>query len=201
MRPKAATAAAAQGPAPGATVPVSRPAAAVRAAIVLCVAVVAAGLVAGAAAIKTPDADTNTLRGFQVRVLSISQAVAEDRTDGALAAVQALEKDLNDAAATGRLSAARYRGIETALAAVKADLATRVAAAAPPAAPVAEAGAPAPAATSPEPRTQEAAVPAAAQDPAPAPADSPVSGPSGSSPELPDKARDAKGKDKGQGRP
>lgn len=168
---------------------------AVRAAILLCVAALAAALVAGAAAVRPPDADATTLRGFQVRVLSISQAVAENRTDGALAALQGLEKDLNDAAATGRLSAARYRGIASALEAVRADLATQVAAAAP----VAEAGAPAPAqadTSPPEPQPQEAAIPAVAPAPAQAPAESSDPGSS-----LPGKAREDKGKGRGQGKP
>ncbi|MHC6595016.1 hypothetical protein [Arthrobacter sp. C152] len=165
---------------------------AIRAAILVCMAAVAAALVAGAATIRPPDADAPTLRGFQVRVLSISQAVAEDRTDGALAAVQALEKDLDDAAAGGRLSAARYRGIEAALEAVRADLASRVAAAGT-AAP--DAGDPGPAmagsgARQQEPAPQDAAVPAAA--PAMEPR-GPAPGPS-----LPDKAKEAKGKDKGR---
>lgn len=180
----------------GAAAPVAHRNPAARAGILLCVAALAAALVAGAAAVRPPDADATTLRGFQVRVLSISQAVAENRTDGALAALQGLEKDLNDAAATGRLSAARYRGIASALEAVRADLATQVAAAAP----VAEAGAPAPAQaadTSPqEPQPQEAAVPAVAPAPAQAPAESSDPGSS-----LPGKAKEDKGKGRGQGKP
>src|SRR5438045_1405467 len=114
---------------PGGVHPVPRRRRGNRALIVLCCAAVTGALVAGAAGVRPADDDANILRGFQVRVLSISQAAAEDRMDGALAALQALEKDLGDAAAAGRLSAARYRGIETALAAVRSDIATQVASA------------------------------------------------------------------------
>src|SRR6478735_10648753 len=124
------------GPAPaGASTPAPRRR--VRALIILCCAVVAC-LVAGAAAVRPGGTDDDVLRGFQIRVLSISQAASENRMDGALAALQALEKDLGEAAAAGRVSAARYRGIEDALSAVRADIATQVAAAAATASPAAE---------------------------------------------------------------
>ncbi|TQJ61341.1 hypothetical protein FBY30_3633 [Arthrobacter sp. SLBN-83] len=168
--------------------------------IVLCCTLVAAALVVGAAGIRSADADENVLRGFQIRVLSISQAAAENRMDGALAALQALEKDLGDAAAAGRLSAARYRGIETALSAVKSDIATKVAAAAAPAAPEPSAAAPArpdtnqladTAQSEPVPAPVEPAVPAVAPAPAPAAA---VPGDQRS-----DTAKEAKDKNKGKG--
>jgi len=153
-----------------------------RALIVLCCAVVAAALVAGASGIRSGDDDGNVLRGFQIRVLSISQAAAENRMDGALSALQALERDLADAAAAGRLSAGRYRGIETALAA------------APAAEPEKAASAPADAAQGgPVPAPVEAAVPAVAPAPAPA-AQAPGS-------QRSETAKEAKGKGKGPGKP
>jgi hypothetical protein len=178
----------------------------------LCCAVVTAALVAGAAGIRSGDADENVLRGFQIRVLSISQAAAEDRVDGALAALQALEKDLGDAAAGGRLSAARYRSIANALSAVRADLATQVAAASaaasPGTAPDAVTPAPVLAGTGQEPAPVEPAVPAVAPAPAPASGDAASedaapqdSAPAAPAQERPDAAKEAKGKGKGQGKP
>lgn len=172
----------------------------VRGLVVLCCTLVAAALVVGAAGIRSADADENVLRGFQIRVLSISQAAAENRMDGALAALQALEKDLGDAAAAGRLSAARYRGIETALSAVRSDIATKVAAAAAPSAPEPVAAAPARSNSAqladtgqsgPVPVPVEPAVPAVAPAPAPA-ADVP-------SDQRSDTAKEAKDKNKGKG--
>ncbi|MEW1811733.1 hypothetical protein AB0284_13600 [Pseudarthrobacter phenanthrenivorans] len=176
----------------------------VRGVVILCCALLAGLLVAGAAGFRPGVSEESVLRGFQVRVLSISQAAAENRMDGALAALQALEKDLNEAAAAGRLSAARYRGIETALAAVRADIATQVAAAAP-AAPTATApnaaGAAPPlaetAGTNPAPAAPE--VPAAAPEPAPAPQGPGSQAQDGSQGQ--DVAKEAKGKGKGQGKP
>lgn len=169
--------------------------------MLLCCAVVAAALVAGASGIRSGDADENVLRGFQIRVLSISQAAAENRMDGALAALQALEKDLGDAAANGRLSASRYRSIENALSVVRTDLATQVAAASAAASPDT-----APGAVSPDPalagtgQNQAAPVdpPVPAVAPAPVPADS---APQAPGPEHQDTAKEAKGKGKGQGKP
>ncbi len=172
----------------------------VRGLIALCCTLVAAALVVGAAGIRSADADENVLRGFQIRVLSISQAAAENRMDGALAALQALEKDLGDAAAAGRLSAARYRGIETALSAVKSDIATKVAAAASPSTPQPQAASPARPDTAqladtaqrePVPAPVEPAVPAVAPAPAPA-ADVPGG-------QRSDTAKEAKDKNKGKG--
>lgn len=186
------------GPAPaGASISVPRRRR-VRALIVLCCAVVAAALVAGAAAVQPGDSDGNVLRGFQVRVLSISQAASENRMDGALAALQALEKDLGEAAAAGRVSAARYRGIENALAAVRADIATQVAAAAAPAPPAEEpnAGAVAPALADTAKDT-----PAPVEPVVPADAPAPAAAPKEPGSQHPDTAKEAKGKGKGQGKP
>lgn len=165
-----------------------------RALILVCFAV-AALLVAGAAAIGPGRTDQGLLRGFQVRVLGISQAVAENRMDGALSALAALEKDLGGAAADGRLSPERYNGIESALASVRADIAAHVAAVAPAEAPQADpaggglSGAPADTGNV----SAEPAVAAVAPDPAPA-ADPPGAGRSNT-------AKEAKGKAKGQGKP
>lgn len=90
------------------------------------VAAVAAVVFAVTAGLRTGDADEATLRGFQIRVLSISQAAAENRMDGALAALQALESDLDAAARDGRISAARLMAIETALEAVRTDITTQL---------------------------------------------------------------------------
>ncbi|WP_246839685.1 hypothetical protein [Pseudarthrobacter sp. NIBRBAC000502771] len=187
LKPAGPAVAAASTPAP------RRP---VRALLVLCGAVVACALVAGAAGAQPGGTDGNVLRGFQIRVLSISQAASENRMDGALAALQALEKDLGEAASAGRISATRYRGIEDALSAVRADIATQVAAASA-SAPAVEQDtpvAPALADTSQEgPAAAEPVVPAAA--PAPAAAkDAPGS-------KRSDTAKEASGKAKGQGKP
>jgi hypothetical protein len=160
--------------------------------ILVCIAV-AASLVAGAASIGPGRTDQSLLRGFQIRVLSISQAAAENRMDGALAALQALEKDLGEATADGRLSAERYNGIESALTTVRADIAAQVAAVAPP-----EASGGGPAGLSevqadPGPVPAEPAVAAVAPEPAPA-ADAP-------GPARPNSPKEAKGKAKGQGKP
>jgi hypothetical protein len=173
----------------------------VRGLIALCCTLVAAALVVGAAGLRSSDADENVLRGFQIRVLSISQAAAENRMDGALSALQALEKDLADAAAAGRLSAARYRGIETALAAVRADIAPQVAAAASPAAPPStepESGAAA-APLADTAQSEPLSAPAEPVVPAVAPAPAPVAQGPGS--QRSDTAKEAKGKGKGQGKP
>ncbi|MFE8885547.1 hypothetical protein ACFYLX_06845 [Pseudarthrobacter enclensis] len=150
------------------------------------------------------DAETSTLRGLQIRVLSISQAAAENRLDGALAALQALQDDLDGAARDGRISAPKARGIESALAAVRADITDRLesqAAAAGTAAgtaPVAAttdtpaAQAPAPAPDAPAGPAQPAA-PATGSDPAPA---------SGAGqPGVPGPAKAPPGKAKGHNRP
>jgi hypothetical protein len=163
--------------------------------ILVCIAV-AASLVAGAASIGPGRTDQSLLRGFQIRVLSISQAAAENRMDGALAALQALEKDLGEATADGRLSAERYNGIESALTTVRADIAAQVAAAPPPEASgggtagLSEVQAdPGPV----PPVPPEPAVAAVAPQPSPA-ADAP-------GPARPNSPKEAKGKAKGQGKP
>ncbi|WP_411376291.1 hypothetical protein ACLH0K_08235 [Arthrobacter sp. MPF02] len=117
MRHKPAEAA---GSNPARPVP-PRTARAAAAAVAAGLAVAAVVLVASGG-LRTADSDETTLRGFQIRVLSISQAAAENRMDGALAALQALEADLDSAARDGRISAPRLRGIESALASVRADI-------------------------------------------------------------------------------
>ena len=186
--------------------PTAGPRRGVRAVVILCCALLAGLLVAGAAGFRPGVSEDSVLHGFQVRVLSISQAAAENRMDGALAALQALEKDLNEAAATGRVSAARYRGIETAIAAVRSDIASQVAAAAPASptatAPDASGAAPAladTASTDPDPAPVAPAAPAAAPEPAQAP-----QGPGSQAQDGPqgqDTAKEVKGKGKGQGKP
>ncbi|HEU4666525.1 MAG TPA: hypothetical protein VFS79_02595 [Arthrobacter sp.] len=138
-----------------------------------------------------------TLQGFQIRVLNVTQAAAENRLDGALAALDALEKDLEAAAGGGLVSASRYRGIEAALATVRADITRNIEAQAAAAA-VATAAAVAAdtptadaAGAQPEPLQPQSETPAAAPSPVPAP----------QGPELPDAAKDAKGKGKGVGKP
>ena len=184
--------------------PTAGPRRGVRAVVILCCALLAGLLVAGAAGFRPGVSEDSVLHGFQVRVLSISQAAAENRMDGALAALQALEKDLNEAAAAGRVSAARYRGIETAIAAVRSDIASQVAAAAPASptatAPDASGAAPALADTaSTNPAPVAPAAPAAAPEPAQAP-----QGPGSQAQDGPqgqDPAKEVKGKGKGQGKP
>jgi hypothetical protein len=144
------------------------------------------------------DGHEGTLRGLQIRVLNISQAAAENRMDGALAALEALEKDLDDAASQGLISLSRYRGIEAAVADVRADI-TQIAA-------VSAAGVPA--ATASDGSTPDA--PAQSQEPPPAERAQPavVPAPSAVQPEpalpgpvSPDPANEAKGKAKGKGKP
>jgi hypothetical protein len=157
-----------------------------------CLAVV---LYAASPLLRPQDSDAGTLRGLQVRVLNISQAAAENRMDGALTALEALEKDLNDAAGQGLISLSRYRGIEAAVEDVRADITGQLAAASAPAPEV-----PAPAASEPSPAdvTVEPA-PAPAPEPeqpvvVPVPAPAPVQ----QEPALPDPAKESKGKGKGK---
>lgn len=187
------------GPAPSQGRGTIRATAAVLAAAVAAAVIVAAAFVG----FRAPDSDGVTLRGFQIRVLSISQAAAEDRMDGALAALQALEKDLDLAARDGRISAPRLRGIETALESVRAEisgqLASRAAAAETAAAeetPLA-AGDHAALVQS-QPIQPVAGVPVIGQSPA---VPEPVPAPGKQKAALPDAAKDAKGQGKGQGRP
>lgn len=172
--------------------------------------IAAAGLVAGIAAsfaLRGPDSDEATLRGFQIRVLNVSQAAAENRLDGALDALEALEKDLDLAAGEGLISAARYRGIEAALEAVRADINGHITAQA---AAVAETKAVDAAVASPAETAvaeQQVVQVQPVVPPAPAPAapaaPEPVPGPAaeGQEPELPEAAKEAKGKGKGAGKP
>lgn len=164
------------------------------AAALVSAACVAGALYAASPLLRPADSDAATLRGLQIRVLNISQAAAENRMDGALAALEALEKDLNDAAGKGLISLSRYRGIDAAVEAVRADVTGQLAAAA--AATAAEAPAATASYTSP---SEEAVQPqqspqVEAQQPAiiPVPAPAPVQ----QQPVLPDAAKEAKGKGK-----
>ncbi len=67
-------------------------------------------------------------RPLQERVLSVSQAAAGNDHAAAKAALETLENDVAAAAADGRLSEDRRRTIMTAVAAVRADLMTAMAA-------------------------------------------------------------------------
>jgi outer membrane biosynthesis protein TonB len=150
-----------------------------------------------------------TLRGFQIRVLNVSQAAAENRLDGALDALAALERDLDRAAGEGLISAARYRGIDTALEAVRADvtrgLTAQAAAAAEAKAPVSAAQTPTVNVTAPEPEPatapQPVQLPAEAPAVAPAPEPEPEPEPAAEEKDVPDAAKEAKGKGKGAGKP
>jgi hypothetical protein len=172
-------------------------------------ACVGVALYAATPLLRPSDSDEGTLRGLQVRVLNISQAAAENRMDGALAALDALEKDLDAAAGQGLISLSRYRGIEAAVEDVRADVSRELAA-------VTAAAAEVPAATTSEASTSgastldtsTAAVPAdppaepqqapqvAPEQPAivPVPAPAPIQ----QEPVLPDPAKEAKGKGKGK---
>ncbi|MDF2052306.1 hypothetical protein [Arthrobacter sp. Cr_A7] len=159
---------------------------------------VAAIVVAGVMGFRLSDSDEATLRGFQIRVLSISQAAAENRMDGALAALQALEKDLDAAARDGRISAPRLLGIETALAAVRTEIAGQLAAPAPASGTAGLVGPSAAAPANPTvPQTQPVQPVPGEQAVAP----QPVPVPAGQEAALPEAAKDAKGKGKGQGKP
>lgn len=166
-------------------------------AAVLAAAAVAAGAFLGSPAFRGPDSDEATLQGFQIRVLNVTQAAAENRLDGALAALDALEKDLEAAAGGGLVSVSRYRGIEAALSAVRADITRNIeaqaaaAAVATAAAVAAETPTADAAATQPQPLQPQPETPAVAPLPETAP----------QGPELPDAAKDAKGKGKGAGKP
>ena len=175
----------------------------------------AAALVAGAVTVSSgfggPDSDHATLKGFQIRVLNVSQAAAEDRLDGALDALEALQRDLDLAAGEGLISAARYRGIDAALEAVRADVTRSITAESAAAAqakaavaaetPTVDAGAPGPL-TQPQPVQPQPQAPAVAPAPEPEPAaQEPEPEPAPQEKELPDAAKEAKGKEKGGGKP
>lgn len=166
-------------------------------AAVLAAAAVAAGAFLGSPAFRGPDSDLATLQGFQIRVLNVTQAAAENRLDGALAALDALEKDLDAAAGGGVISVSRYRGIEAALSAVRADITRTVEAQASAAAVATAAAAAAETPTADAAATQPQPVQPQPETPAVVPAPEPVS----QGPVLPDAAKDAKGKGKGAGKP
>lgn len=157
----------------------------------------AAIVFAATTGIRTSDSDTATLRGFQIRVLSISQAAAENRMDGALAALQALESDLDAAARDGRISAPRLRSIETALETVRADIAGHLASqsslAGAAAAPGTQDTVPSEA-----PNTQSQPVQQIPEEPVTAPL--PGSGHGEPPAAVPDAAKEGKGKGKGPGK-
>ena len=168
---------------------------------VLAAILAAAALVAGAffasAGLRGSDSDEATLQGLQIRVLNVSQAAAENRLDGALAALDALENDLEAAAAGGLVSASRYRGIEAALSSVRAEITRHIEAQA---AAASAAKATAVAAETPATdasATQSQPVPPQLESPAAAPA--PESEPQG--PGLPEAAKDSRGRTKGTGKP
>jgi hypothetical protein len=165
----------------------------------------AAALVAATPLLRPADSDEATLRGLQVRVLTISQAAAENRMDGALASLEALEKDLNDAAGQGRISLSRYRGIEAAVESVRADITRQVAAVSPAVAPtrgtakppVAPTGGTADTSAAPEPAQVLQPVQVEPQPPVIVPA--PVPAPVQQAPVLPQPPKEANGKGKGKG--
>jgi hypothetical protein len=156
------------------------------------------------------DSDEATLRGFQIRVLNITQAAAENRLDGVLDAVEALERDLDLAAGQGSISAARYRGIDAALEAVRADVSrtitARAASATDAKAAVTAAETPTVNVTAPEtapeaaPETMAEQQPVQPQPEAPA-APAPAPEPAPQQQDLPDAAKEAREKGKGAGRP
>ncbi|MCU1566156.1 MAG: hypothetical protein JWQ56_1093 [Pseudarthrobacter sp.] len=164
------------------------------AAALVTAACVAGALYAASPLLQPADSDAATLRGLQIRVMNISQAAAENRMDGALAALEALEKDLNDAAGQGLISLSRYRGIDSAVEAVRADITRQLAAAS-------AAAAETPAATPSDTSTAQAAVQpqqAPQVEPVqPAVVPAPVPAPVQQQPVLPGAAKEVKGKGKG----
>lgn len=178
----------------------------------MAAAVAAAALAAGAVSVYPgfggADSDEATLRGFQIRVLNVTQAAAENRLDGVLDALEALERDLDLAAGQGAISAARYRGIDAALEAVRADVTRTItaqsASAADSTAVVSASETPTLNVTDPEPVPEPQPVqpqPLQPQPEAPAPAPEPAPGPGPQEQNLPDAAKDAKEKGKGAGKP
>ena len=182
----------------------------------LAAAVTAAALVTGAVSVfpgpGTGGSDEATLRGFQIRVLNVTQAAAENRLDGVLDALEALERDLDLAAGQGSISAARYRGIDAALEAVRADVTRTItaqsASAADAKAAVTTAEAPALIVATPEPEPVPAPAPEYVQSQpvqlqpeAPAAAPGPAPEPAPQQQNLPDAAKEAREKGKGAGKP
>lgn len=180
-------------------------------AALLATAAIVAGAVTVSSGFTGTDSDPATLRGFQIRVLNVSQAAAENRLDGALDALEALERDLDLAAGEGLISAARYRGISSALEAVRSDVGRGLTAQAAAAAdekaavsvmetPAVNVAAPEPApAPAPQPVQLQPQVPAAAAPVPEAPVLEPESAPQEK--ELPAAAQEAKSKGKGPGKP
>ncbi|PNI07174.1 hypothetical protein CXX84_17580 [Arthrobacter sp. AFG7.2] len=178
-------------------------------AALLATAAIVAGAVTVSSGFTGTDSDPATLRGFQIRVLNVSQAAAENRLDGALDALEALARDLDLAAGEGLISAARYRGISSALEAVRSDvgrgLTAQAAAAADEKAAVSVMETPAVNVTAPEPAPApqqvqlQPQVPAAAAPVPEAPVLEPESAPQEK--ELPAAAQEAKSKGKGPGKP
>jgi hypothetical protein len=178
---------------------------------VLASAALVAGAVTASSGLGATGSEGVTLRGFQIRVLNVSQAAAENRLDGALDALEALERDLDRAAGEGLISAARYRGIDTALEAVRADVTRSLTAQASAAAEAQAAVSAAQAATvnvtapepvpAPQPVQLPAEAPAVAPAPEPGPAAQEQPEPAAQEKELPDAAKEAKGKGKGAGKP
>lgn len=168
----------------------------------LAVAGLAAALYTASPLARPADSDKGTLRGLQIRVLTISQAASENRMDGALAALEALEKDLNDAASQGLISLSRYRGIEAALDSVRGEITGQIAAVAVAAAEAPTAGT-AGSSSAPGPVQQPVQVapqvvpqpPTINQPPAPEVASV------REEPALPEPAKEAKDKGKGPGKP
>ncbi|CAN7490519.1 hypothetical protein LJR013_003424 [Pseudarthrobacter oxydans] len=178
----------------------------------LAAAVAAAALVAGAVSVSPGMAgagsDGATLRGFQIRVLNVTQAAAENRLDGVLDALEALERDLDLAAGQGSISAARYRGIDAALEAVRADvtraLTAQSASAADAEAAVAAAETPTVNVAAPESAPETVPVqpqPVPLQPEAPAAAAGPAPEPAPQEQNLPEAAKEAREKGKGAGKP
>lgn len=152
--------------------------------------------------------DGATLRGFQIRVLNVTQAAAENRLDGVLDALEALERDLDLAAGQGSISAARYRGIDAALEAVRADvtraLTAQSASAADAEAAVAAAETPTVNVAAPESAPETVPVqpqPVPLQPEAPAAAAGPAPEPAPQEQNLPEAAKEAREKGKGAGKP
>ncbi|WP_406638409.1 hypothetical protein [Pseudarthrobacter quantipunctorum] len=174
-------------------------------------AVLAAAALTAAAVTVSPnlggaDSEDATLRGFQIRVLNVTQAAAENRLDGVLDALEALERDLDLAAGQGAISAARYRGIDAALEAVRADvtrtITAQAASAADAKAAVTAAETPAVNVTAPEPAPEPVPEPQPVQVQPEAPAaPAPAPEPAPQQQDLPDAAKEAREKGKGAGKP
>ncbi|MFJ5859948.1 hypothetical protein ACIQCM_00845 [Pseudarthrobacter sp. NPDC092439] len=160
-------------------------------------ALLAAAAIAMAAipALRNAEPNDTALRGLQIRVLALTQAAAENRIDGALDALAALERDLDEAASSGLISDARFKGIDAALEAVRADLMREADAGAAAAKAAVAAVSPTPTptpATAPPAPAPVPEQPVVVQEPAPNPAAKP--GP-------PADAQEPKGKAKGAGKP